>query len=165
MHQQWRHLRIQTSHDTLVEGFAQWFGDGRENKPGEQSGSINSYNGNNQDWNFKSTEAALADWRGLVFAQGKGGLGNQMWSAAATISVRYIYIFVMLNIIYIKGGFILLRIYVHVHLSIQGARVQFAQSEASRRTVLNNAKLFYVPNIATLSRSQHAHDQITLITI
>lgn len=85
-----------------MEGFAQWFGDGRENKPGEQSGLINSYNGNNQDWNFKSTEAALADWRGLVFAQGKGGLGNQMWSAAATISVR-IYIGDV-NIIYIKGG-------------------------------------------------------------
>lgn len=148
-----------------MEGFAQWFGDGRENKPGEQSGLINSYNGNNQDWNFKSTEAALADWRGLVFAQGKGGLGNQMWSAAATISVR-IYIGDV-NIIYIKGGgVILLRIRSeHVHLSIQGARVQFAQSEASRCTVLNNAKLFYVPNIATLSRSQHAHDQITLITI
>lgn len=151
-----------------MEGFAQWFGDGRENKPGEQSGSINSYNGNNQDWNFKSTEAALADWRGLVFAQGKGGLGNQMWSAAATISVR-IYIGDV-NIIYIKGGggghFITYTFKnEHVHLSIQGARVQFAQSEASRRTVLNNAKLFYVPNIATLSRSQHAHDQITLITI
>ena len=83
-------LRVHKTPGQLQEGYMRWFGNVRENPMGlDEKATLNwkRYHGLSPAWMNASVSAALQDYRGLAFSYGKGGLGNQLFSVAATLSL------------------------------------------------------------------------------